>query len=247
MSLEELRSRLRQDGNLSEALVWREGFDDWKRAPEVEELYPPSPKPPPLPSVAPIVAPQIATATPVAPPEAETGWRKAFGIAASIGGGVIGLTLAKVLGSTFWLPAITVGASWFLFEKCKVPNWLLPMVAIVVGHTLWISIGIGILISMGRATEENYVSLVDIVIVAGLTLWVLKKQSQAACVGFIVYEVIAFGANLVTFSDRPSMVAAALMHIVLRSCGFAAAIYATVKARNAKEPLGEITKTTWQA
>ena len=51
MSLDDLREALVRDGDVAQAYVWRDGFTDWKRAPEVQELYPTkAPGPPPLPA-----------------------------------------------------------------------------------------------------------------------------------------------------------------------------------------------------
>jgi hypothetical protein len=46
VAAEELKGLLRSTPSWREILVWRAGFENWKKAPEVEEL---TPKPPPLP------------------------------------------------------------------------------------------------------------------------------------------------------------------------------------------------------
>ena len=221
MSLEELRARLIQDGNLVDAFVWREGFDNWKRAPEVEDLYPVKPKPSPLPAAGIGKGPAL--------PWPETGWRKPVNIIGSIAGALVGLTLSKVMGSAFWLPAITISGSWFIFSKYKAPQALVPVMAILVGHTAWIAIGIGVLVLIGKANQDTLLSLVDVAIVAGLTIWALKERNRTACIGIIVYEVLSLGVNVIEAGYKPILAAALTMHIVLRLCGIAAALFAIAK------------------
>lgn len=231
ISLDELRARLSRDGKLSEAHVWREGFDTWKRAPEVPELYPV--EPPPLPALDEIAS--ISTVRmqdqSVAPKE-ESGWRKAAGIAASLGGAVIGIALSKALGATFWIPAAAIGCAWWALSKLKAPSWAVPMLAIVIGHTTWIIVGVVILIGLSKTTEDNFLSLLDIAIVTGLTWWVLKAQSKASCIGVLVFEIFALVVNITNTGDGPAwLTVAMIVHMLLRLCGIVACGYALYKRR----------------
>jgi GYF domain 2 len=216
MSLEELRARLIQDGDLTDAFIWREGFDNWKRAPEVEELYPR--KPPPLP----IKSPDAGIGNGPAQPKPEMIWWKTPRITGSIGGALIGLALSKIVGAAFWFPAITIGGAWFIFSKWKVPHALVPVMAILVGHTVWIAIGIG-------TNHDTFLSMFDVVIVSGLMIWVLKERNRASCIGIIVYEVFALGLNFSEAGDQPGLALTMTMHIVLRLCAIAAATFAVMK------------------
>jgi hypothetical protein len=224
LSLEELRTHLIQDGNTLEAFVWREGFESWKRAPEVPELFPT--QPPPLPSS----AKRTPNAQPRPVPEETSGWKKAAGIAASIVGGLIGLSLSKALGSVFWMPAIAVAVVWWALSRSNAPSWAVPMLTLAIGQTTWIAVGIIILASIGKTTADHFFSIADVVIVVGLAFWVLKAQTKSACIGVLIYEVIALGMNVVTLNERSEDIATAMViHIILRLCGIAATIYALYK------------------
>jgi hypothetical protein len=239
MSLEELRQRLIQDGNLAEAFVWREGFDAWKSAPEVEELYPSKPEPPPLPGVTratavpPVEVPARQSEVPTK--QKESGWGKAVVWIAALGGWAIGYGLSKVLDAPVWLPALTVIGTWAILSKCKLPNWAVPVLAIVIGHTASVTGSQWISIAIGKSTDSALQPLIDIVIVGGLTFWVLKTRSAASCYGLLVYEIICLTIHGVSLVGQPSsMVGAVIMHMIFRIGGIAASIYAIVKRRESQ-------------
>ena len=136
---------------------------------------------------------------------------------------------------------VAIGGTWVILSKAKVPNWVVPMSAIMVGHTVLGAVGLGILFSIGQATNEHFMGLINIVAACGLTFWVLKARSRASCFGVLIFEIVGFGDYLRAAGEASGSMAVALsMHAVLRACGIGAAIYALVKQPS-------ITSTGFQA
>ena len=166
----------------------------------------------------------------------ESGWIKVVVWIAALGGAAIGYALSTILGAAFWMPAITVTGAWMILSKCKVPHWAVPVLAIVTGHTAWVTGGLLILVAVDKVTDDALLSLSDIVIVGGLTFWVLKTRSAASCFGLLIYETISLAINGMRSIDEPNSMAVYIaMHVILRISGIAAAIYAIVKRRQSQK------------
>jgi hypothetical protein len=168
------------------------------------------------------------------PAEAKaSAWKGTFAKIAMIGAFVVCFVGGKLLGAPFWMPIIGVAVAWTLLTKWKVVSWLVPVLAIVIGHAAWIAVGGVLLIAMGRASVEAQIYAVgEVLIVTALIFWVLKKKSVAALAVLIAFEVLGLAAVLLNDSDLTRDLATALvMHGILRVTGIAAAIYAIVIAR----------------
>jgi hypothetical protein len=228
MSIAALRERLARDGDLIEAYVWPDGFDQWRRAPEVAELIIPVKVPPPLPI-------QGSTALPAPSPELpESTKSKVTGWVGSAVGIIIGIGLSRALGANFWIPALAVSVTWWLLSKFKVNAPLIPVLAIFIGHTLWIVIGLLILVSLGSVTQTQlFDGLLEIAIVAPIAFWVLKKQSALSLSALMLFELIGFVVLIVNWPSTTSanMVTARAVHFALRIAELLAAIYAIYSLR----------------
>jgi hypothetical protein len=168
------------------------------------------------------------------PTNAKAGaWKGTLAKIAGIGVFVLCFAGGKVLGPSFWMPVLGVAVAFTLLTKWKVASWLVPVLGIVIGQTAWIAVGGAILIGMGRASTEAQIYAVgEVLIVAGLVFWVLKKKSVAALSVLIAFEVVGLASVLLNDSNpTPELTVALAMHAILRVTGIAAAIYAIVVAR----------------
>jgi hypothetical protein len=171
-------------------------------------------------------------------PQKASGGNKVLGMVGTIGGLVVGVAAGRLLGAPFWIPAIAIVIIWALLKKWKVAPNLVPVLAIFLGHTVWIVAGLAILYSMGAPVTESAITTVaELVIVSGLVFWVLKTKSVVALSFVIVFEIVGLASVLLAGTDqKKSLMAYVIMHVVLRTAGIAAAIYAIVR-RNQKVAL----------
>src|SRR5262245_49906731 len=95
----------------SNLLVWP--TMNWKRPEEVIELQEALRRPPPVPSPPP--APREVQQLKEA--KKEGAGSNVIGYAASIGGVLVGIGLAKAFGSIFWWPAGLVAGAWVILKK----------------------------------------------------------------------------------------------------------------------------------
>lgn len=217
-SLLELQARLR-GVDLTKSYVWRDGFADWKRAVEIEELRPRPPKPPPF------VVDERDFPVPAGDAMAGKG-KKWLEQGAMIVSGAIGIGLARTLGMTFWLPALLIMVTWFVLAKWELPEHLRPVMAILIGHMAWQIIGFSILYAMrGMSTAIVAVSL-DIICVIALSVWVFLRHSMLSMGAVLLYEAAGI-ETLVSNGDETHVGQIAVgMHIFLRVAGVVAAGYA---------------------
>jgi hypothetical protein len=212
-----------------EVLVWQQGFKDWATAGMIPELDRLLVRPPPLPGKKPVspLSPEYQQAQPTG--EKKTGWK---GWTATLVGWAIGFGLARVLGGVFWIPAILIWLSFWIFTKIKMFMPVALMLAVVVGHTLWMIVGHVSLIMMDKTSDDLAWFSVDLVAVLGATIWCIKKESVSACAFVLVYQLIALSVNIIHFDEyaKTSQLGAS-MHVGLRILGVGLAIYAIVRTR----------------
>jgi hypothetical protein len=160
-------------------------------------------------------------------------WKSTLAKIVVLGVFVLCFVGGKVLGAAFWMPVLGVTVAVTLLTKWKVASWLVPVLGIVIGHTAWIAVGGAILVGMGRASTEAQIYAVgEVLIVAGLVFWILKKKSVAALAVLIAFEVVGLASVLLNDSNpAPELAIALAMHAILRVAGVAAAIYAIAMAR----------------
>jgi hypothetical protein len=146
-------------------------------------------------------------------------WALAYGLSRSIGG-------------TFWMPALFIWLSYWVFTKLKIQTSIALMLAVLLGHTLWIAAGHAILISIKEPQPDPAWFSIDLLALAIALIWCLRKQSVASCVFVLLYELVGLAVNILGF-DEISKVSepAAWMHTSLRAIGCGLAIYAIVKVR----------------
>jgi hypothetical protein len=236
LSLDELTQVLRQQPRPDKVLVWREGHPDWLQAGEVPELSRFIVRPPPLPSMRPPTSPTpppVRSPRPPAfklPPEpAPAGWTNWV---AYLGGSVIGLILARAFGMTFWFPALGILVSFWALTRIKAASAVVPMLSILIGHTLWMFIGHAALWSANKPDPELVLFIVEFVAVAAMIIWCVKSSSLLSCLAVLAYQGLCVVALLVEFETvEQASVIAAVMHLLLRAAGICAAIYAIMKIR----------------
>jgi aspartyl protease family protein len=219
VSLDELKRVLSARDDAKDTLVWQRGFTDWKRAVDVGELADTLIRPPPVPNGI-----QRVEAT------TESKYSAITKGAASLGGAAIGFGLAKAFGALFWLPAGLIALSWVVLKKFNVNAVLIPMLAFVIGHTMWITVGYATLIAMGN--EQTAWIALDIVIVLVITVWVLTSPSRVSATGLLVYQLVALCINATEIPNQTmTLTSAIIMHVILRVLGSGAAIYAILKLK----------------
>ena len=239
VSSEQLRTFLQSPRGGKNTLVWRQGFSDWRPAGALTELSPAFDGPPPLPQGA--IPPQVA------PAQKESLGRRILGIAAAIGGALIGTLAVRAFGGLLLWPAALIGISWLILWKCKVEPAGVPMLAVLIGHTGWMIVGHIYLYAMGALTLEHISGVVDIVAVIGLTIWFLIRPSRAAAIGVLVYQCLALSAGVAFSGDIsiPGIGGQALslgqwLHYLLRGAGIALAIYAIAELGKKPSPASAV-------
>jgi preprotein translocase subunit SecE len=245
LSLDDLRTALRRQQEAGRVLVWKEGFADWMEARSVSELARIVAGPPPLParSVAPPAAPERSL-SPLSPEyrQAVQDEKKPRNWMGTIAGWVavaLSVVLSRVLGGAYWMPILLIALSIWIFTKLKLRDYAVWMFGVLVGHTLWMTIGHATIYAMGKPDPEFYTFLFDVVVVTALTIWGIRTQSVTVSVAVLIYQIIALATNVVFFDEysKISPIAAG-MHIALRVLGIGLAIYAIVKARRFKREEG---------
>jgi hypothetical protein len=150
-------------------------------------------------------------------------------------GAVIGIGAVKIFGAAFIWPAALVGVAWFILAKCQVESRAIPMLAIIIGHTGWISVGMITLYLVGSFRSAQLSFLVDVALVIILLIWFLRVRSRAAAIGVLVYQICALGFGIMSMSqvkisglNSNTLVLAQTMHVILRLLGIAMCVYAAV-------------------
>ena len=212
--------------------VWREGLDDWRNAGNVREIAEKLIRPPPLrkppPSLRPVSYPSPEDQAMNVPHEKRK--RNWLHVVATLAAWVFAYGLARTIGGTFWMPALFIGLSYWIFTKLKVEFPIALMLAVLLGHTLWIAAGHAILLSINKPRPDMAWFSLDLIALAVALVWCLKKQSVASCVFVLLYELVGLAANISDFTENIKVnEAAAWMHPSLRVIGCGLAIYAIVK------------------
>jgi hypothetical protein len=216
--LRELRAKL-QGADLQDVFVWCDQYDDWKCAADIPELGP-QPRQPPFPG--PDQKQDGTSAPDKKRAERGLGWR----VLVIIGGGSLSTVLARNFGPVLWMPAALIAITWLILAKCKVNRVIAPMLAILIGHTAWGLIGFSLLYAVKGMTDAALYFGLDLVVVAGLSIWAIARQSIPSAVGILLYQ-LAVLANMAIAGDELNVGTTAIaMHVLLRALGLAAAIYA---------------------
>ena len=227
-------------------LVWCETLDNWKRAGEVSEFADAFAQPPgPIRSStsgrygAPAARRDPAPAHPYPPAPLEDERPGALVVAAWIAAGCIGAVAAVALIGNMLLPAALVGIAWLTLYKCRVEPAGVPMLAVVIGHTAWMLAGYIILTVTGRPAP--HATIVDVVLVAALTIWFGVARSRAAAIGVLAYQVLSLLTGLAQGGPRSisgvgatELTVAYYVHMALRVIGIGACIYAVVVLRRGR-------------
>ena len=218
---------LRRSPRSQDVLVWRQGMKDWVKAETVSALSQHIVRPPPLPSkrLSPPVSPEPG---PLIEEKGGKGWGRT---AISILFGIVGVGLGRAYGSAFWIPALLVSLSYLGFSKLRIAPAVAAMLGVLVGHTLWMIVGHAALFMMGKPNPDWALLSVDVLAVLGLTIWCMKKQSRASCVGTLVYQLLCLVFLIGSFDDVTASVGQVglIEHLILRIVGFGLALYAAVK------------------
>ncbi len=158
--------------------------------------------------------------------------RKILNYGGAAAGAVLGIVLSRVFGIAFWLPAILIGGAWLLLAKLKVASHLVPVLAIVIGHTLWIVSGALLLLAFGgpgAAVDALMTTVLELLVAGALVFWVLKKKDANSVLGLVALEVLGLVMLWVNAADMIAGVPLYLMmHAFLRLAGLAAAIWAII-------------------
>lgn len=241
VSLDEIQSALIRRRDAAGTLVWKHGFQDWMEAGSVPELARSVSGPPPLP---PRAIAQLVLAEPSVPPlspeyrqtlQAEQKPRNWLSTASSWIVIILSVVASRVFGGAYWMPVLLIALCYWIFTKLKMRDYAAWMFGVLVGQTLWMTVGHVTLYGMEKPDPEIYTFLFDFVVVTILTIWGIRTQSVAVSVAVLIYQIIAI-TTMVAFFDEYSKVSptAAGMHVFLRAIGIGLAIYGIVKARQFK-------------
>jgi hypothetical protein len=254
VSFEQLRNFLLSPSGGKHALVWRKGLQDWKAAGETPELVAIFEGPPPIPRRLVPTPPLVTNAEPVggpiprltdpavAPPRKLSAGKKALRIALHIAASIfvagIGAFVLMVFGELLWLllPVALIGIAWFILAKCKIETPAIPMVAVLLGHTGWMVVGLASLYFMGRLRGDQFWLLIDVVVVACLAIWFFVARSRGSVIGILVYQICGLVLGIIQMGNvslpgisSQSIVVAQGMHIILRIAGIGLCIYALLE------------------
>jgi hypothetical protein len=243
IDLDALAQALKKKPRPEEVLTWQEGYKDWVEAGAIPALKSLLVRPPPVPNKKPVsyLSPEYRQAQTAE--EKKAGWK---GWGATLVGWTIGFGLARFLGGVFWIPALVIWLSYWVFTKIKLYVPVALMLAVVVGHTLWMIVGHVSLILMDKPSPELALFAVDLIVVLVATIWCVKKESVSACVLVLLYQLVTLSVNVFFFDEyAKSSQLGASMHVGLRILGAGLAIYAIVKTRQRREDdLEELTVPT---
>jgi hypothetical protein len=238
-----LSQALKKKSRPKDVLIWQEGYKDWVEAGGIPALNHLLVRPPPIPSKKPAsyLSPDHRQA--IATEEKKPGW-KAW--SATLVGWAIGFGLARVFGGVFWIPALLIWLSYWVFTRLKLYMPVALMLAVVLGHTLWMIVGHVSLILMDKTISELPMFAFDVNVVLIATIWCIKTASVSACVFVLLYQLLVLAVNVIFFDEyaKTSQLGAS-MHVALRILGAALAIYAIVKTRQRRaNNLEELTAPT---
>jgi GYF domain 2 len=228
-------------------LVWREGFDDWRAAENIREIAEKLIRPPPLSRSLPSSRSPISTPSPeypamnASPEKPRRNWLHSI---ATLVAWVLAYGLARAIGGNFWMPVVFIGVSYWIFEKLKVQAAIALMLAVLLGHTLWIAAGHAFLVSINKPSPDLAWFSIDLIALAVALIWCLKKQSVASCAFVLLYELVGLALNIMGLDEMTKVSnAAAWMHVSLRAIGCGLAIYAIVKVRQRRQKTDRIVAT----
>jgi hypothetical protein len=244
IDLDTLAQALKTKTRPGDVLVWQAGYKDWVEAGAIPALNRFLVRPPPVPGkkavsyLSPEHRQKVQTIE-----EKKPGWK---GWSATLVGWAIGFGLARVLGGVFWIPAVLIWLSYWVFTKIKLYIPVALMLAVVVGHTLWMIVGHVSLFLIDKTSTELPLFAFDLIVVVTATIWCVKKESVSACVFVLLYQLLVLAINVIFFDEyAKNSQLGALMHVALRILGAGLAIYAIVKTRQRREDdLEELTAPT---
>jgi hypothetical protein len=219
MSFHDLQLKL-QGANLQNVFVWCDQYEDWKCAADVPELKPQPRRPAPTQRQADIQSPTEK--------KRPSKW-KAFGwYVLTIGVGLPIAGLTRELGPIFWIPLLHVSMTWLILAKCKVNGAILPMLAILIGHTTWMLVGANLVYAAKGMTEDVFYFGPNLAVVTGLIIWTMTRLSIPSVVGIILYQFAILGNTALGWNELHVAPMALAMHTLLRVVDIAAGIYAIV-------------------
>jgi hypothetical protein len=134
MPFHDLQTKL-QGANLRKVFVWCEQYEDWKCAADIPELKSQQPSP---------VSGSAQRRADIQPhPEKKPPSRwKVFGrYLLTVAVGLIAAGFARAIGPVFWLPALLVSVTWLILTKYRISHAIIPVLAILIGHTSWLLVG----------------------------------------------------------------------------------------------------------
>lgn len=131
------------------------------------------------------------------------------------------------------MPVILIGVFWYLTKLLSVKDYLRPAIATTGGQYLWLVVGLGIIATQGKITDDQMLSLLGDVPIGFILLgWALWKQSRASVIGLMVYQAFALGIHVLNLEGAAQgQVSYLLMHILLRLIELGCGIYALAKMR----------------
>jgi GYF domain 2 len=192
VGLDELRSILGRRREASRVLVWNDGLSGWTEAGAIPELAGAVAGLPPLPQQSASVAVPDQGVSPPPPDngqaahrekEPSSRLRKILGWSFA----AISLVLSKVLGGVYWMPVLLIALSTWALTRLKLRDYTVWMFGVLIGHTLWMLAGFAMLFHVGKPSPAFATFLGDLVAVACLSVWGLRKQSPAAAIGVLIY------------------------------------------------------------
>jgi GYF domain 2 len=233
IDLDALAQALKKKARPGDVLIWQEGYKDWVEAEAIPALDRFLVRPPPVPSKKSVsyLSPEHRQAQTTE--EKQSGWKR-WG--ATLLGWAIGFGLARVLGGVFWIPTLLIWVSYWAFTKIKLYMPVALMLAVVVGHTLWVMVGHVSLILLNKTSTELPLFAFDLIVVVTATIWCIKKESVSACVFVLLYELVVLAGNVIFFDEyAKNSELGASMHVALRVFGTGLAVYAIVKTLQRRE------------
>jgi hypothetical protein len=220
VSLGKLVDLLNRTTEPENTFVWKEGLTKWVEAGSMAQLSPLLIRPPPLP---------VRTVTDRTTSDSRnTNWK---GRTASMVGLLIGLVVAKLLGSAFWVPALLIWISFWLLNRSQLSSPVVLMLCVLLGQTFWLIVG-----NIALAVTDkpsNYLGSLpfELATVAMLTWWCTAKQSAVSCLAVLAYQICAAIVIVKTLEEivAPLTAAGPLIQLTLRLVGCGLAVYAAVK------------------
>lgn len=131
-------------------------------------------------------------------------------------GSVIGLVALFYVGGNILIPALSVGACWWVFTRLGLHRRLILPLAFAGGHGVWFLIGAIMTLATGGSAETVVEIGLEALFVAAIVAWGVISRSRPALCILIAYELVTLVFNVIAWPDVGDLRPILAVHMGLR-------------------------------